>query len=166
MTTANGLHLTMARKPGIAAATPARHLSVRSAAESLSKRNADAATCELMNEAVLRVVDLAFEADVGGLVNVDYVTGKLLFPLPWGRNGHARWGLRPQEACILRALLNEWAAAGRGMPALLFYDRSRRAWLVNLQDYPDRQAAAAWLTRYQVTVGGYRAARARVLSGG
>jgi len=52
------------------------------------------------------------------------------------------------------------------MPALLFYDRSRRAWLVNLQDYPDRQAAAAWLTRYPVTVGGYRAARARVLSGG
>ena len=161
----NGLHLTMARKPAIVAATPERHLSVRAAADGLSKRNADAAVCELLNEALARVIDLAFETDGGGLCNADYVTGKLLFPLPWGRNGHARWGLRPQEANILRTVLFEWADVPRGLPALLTYDRTRRAWLVNLHDYPDRQAAAVWLTRHNVTVGAYRVARDRVLGG-
>jgi hypothetical protein len=159
----NGLHITLARKSGIAAARPERHTSVRAAAEALSRRNADGASCELMSEALLRLVDLAFEEDSGGLCNADYVTGRLLIPLPWGRHGHQRWGLRPQEANILRALLFEWAAAPRGMPPLLIYDRKRRAWHVNLADYPDRQAATQWLARHPIGVAIYRAARDKVL---
>jgi len=156
----NGLHTTLARKPTIAAAKPERYTTLRAAADTLSRRNADGAICELMNEALARLVDLAYEEDAGGLCNVDAATGKLLIPLPWGRNGHARWGVRPQEANILREILFTWQRAG--VP-LLFYDRSRRAWFVNRTDYPDRAVAGSWLARCQVTIAVYRAARAKRL---
>lgn len=162
---ANGLHLTMERKPGVAATRPDLHTQPRTsklaaAALTLSRRNADAATCELLNEALCRLVDLAFEEDAGGLCNADFATGRLLIPLPWGRNGHVQWGLRPQEANILRQVLFAWRKDGT---PLLIYDRGRRAWLVNLHDYADRDAAGRWLAAHQVSIADYRAARDKVL---
>ncbi len=154
----NGLHLTMERKAGIAGAKPQRYTALRAAADTLSRRNADAAFCELMNEALARLIELAYEKDEGGYCNIDRATGKLLIPLPWGRNGHARWGLRPQEANILREILFAWQGE---TPALLVYDRGRRAWFVNLMDYRTRSLAGDWLTRHPVTIAVYRAARAK-----
>ncbi len=74
--------------------------------------NVDGAICELMNEALCRVVALAYETDAGGLCNLDAATGKILFALPWGRNGASQWGLRQSEANILRQILFDWQAAG------------------------------------------------------
>lgn len=156
-----GVALTMERKAGVSAVKPTPVMAVRKAAESLSRRNADTAVCELLNEALGRLVDLAFEEDEGGLCNVDSVTGRLLLPLPWGRNGHRLWGLRPQEANVLRRLLFDWRKDG-SLP-LLTYDRLRRAWYVNLADYADRRVAGRWLAEHQVTVSQYRIARAKVL---
>lgn len=157
----NGLHLTIERTEEVAAARPARYASLRSVAQSLSKRNADAAICELLNQALASALDLAYETDDHGLINIDNVTGKILFPLPWGRAGFVRWGLRQREADALRWIMLEYArAAGRGMAALFVYDRAGHAWRVNLADYPDRAAAAAWARRYAVTVPILRAARA------
>lgn len=158
----NGLHLTLERKTGIAQAKPERYTTLRAAADTLSRRNADAAVCELMNEALARLVDLAFEQDAGGYCNVDAPTGKLMIPLPWGRNGHARWGLRPQEANILREILFAWQ---RENAPLLFYDRTRRGWFANLSDYRTHRAALGWLTAHPVTIAAYRAARAKRVGG-
>ena len=157
----SGLHLTLERKAEVSTAQPAAVMAVRAAAENLSRRNADAATCELLNEALGRLTDLCFEEDAGGLCNVDYVTGRILIPLPWGRHGHARWGLRPQEANILRAWLLETLRSG--YPPLFWWERNRRAWFVGLGDYPDRQEAGLWLRTHQITVRDYRAARDKVL---
>lgn len=154
----NGLHLTMVRKAGIATAKPNRYTGLRAAADTLSRRNADAAVCELLNEALARLIDLAYERDEGGLCNMDRATGKLLIPLPWGRNGHARWGLRPQEANILREVLFTWQ---REAQPLLFYDRLRRAWFVNLAEYRTRNLAGDWLGKHPVSIALYRAARAK-----
>jgi hypothetical protein len=122
----------------------------------------DAAICELMNEALARLVLLAYEQDAGGYCNIDAATGKLLIPLPWGRNGYALWGLRPQEANILRQVLFDWE---RDVPSLLRYDRGRRAWFVCLGDFGNVHLAKAWLRQHQVTIGVYRAARAKRIAG-
>lgn len=153
---------TMERKVGLSNAEPQRHTTLRAAAESLSLRNVDAAICELMNEALARLVLLAYEQDAGGYCNMDGATGKLLIPLPWGRNGYARWGLRPQEANVLRQILFDWAQPG---PTLLLYDRTRRAWFVNLRDFANAHLAKRWLTQHQVSITMYRAARAKRIAG-
>ena len=152
----------MERKAGLSHAAPARHTGLRAAAQSLSLKNVDAAVCELMNEALARLVLLAYEVDAGGYCNMDGATGKLLIPLPWGRNGGALWGLRPQEANILRQVLFDWED---DLPSLLRYDRWRRAWFVCLGDFDNVNDAKGWLRQHQVSIGVYRAARAKRIAG-
>jgi hypothetical protein len=113
-----------------------------------------------MNEALARLVALAYETDAGGFCNLDFATGKLLIPLPWGRNGQVRWGLRPQEANILRQVLFDWE---QDAPTLLRYDRTRKSWFVNLFDFGNYHLAKRWLAVHQVTVGLYRDARTKLL---
>lgn len=160
MTTTNGIIQALERKPAIATARPGRHTTLRRAAEGLSRRNADQAVCELLNEALQACVALCYEKDSDGTPsNVDAVTARVLVPLPWGRAGHRRWGLRPQEANILRAILQ----ARQAHDGLFVYDGSRRAWLVNVAAYPTLRKAAAYLDAYPVGVGEYREARSRHL---
>lgn len=147
---------TMQRKAEIAGTKPSRHTALRRAAESLSRRNADAAVCELLNEALAACVRLCYEKDDDGQPSsIDPVTLRLLVPVPWGRAGHRRWGLRPQESNVLRAILFEREQDG----GLFLYDRSRRSWLLNVAAYPSLKTAAAYLERYPVGVAEYRAAR-------
>lgn len=161
MNNANGIIATVARKDGIAQAAPARHTALRTAAENLSRRNVDQAVIELMMEALQRLVDLAYEQDSGGFCNIDGPTGKVLIPLPWGRNGHQRWGLRPQEANVLREIVQGRQYA----PGIFVYDRMRRAWFVNLHDFPSRDVAMGSLERYPLGIKEYRNARIKRLGG-
>ncbi len=156
------LSTAMNRKTELSNATPERYRGLRAVAESISLANVDGAICELMNEALARLVALAYEQDAGGLANIDNVTGKILIPLPWGRNGASRWGLRPQEANILRQVLFDWEQCP---PTLLRYDRTRKSWFINLFDFGNYHLAKRWLTQHQVTIGVYRDARAKRLYG-
>jgi hypothetical protein len=149
---------TLARKTALSQAAPPRHTTLRAAAQKLSRLNADGAVCELMNEALARLVVLAYEQDAGGFCNMDGVTGRLLIPLPWGRNGHAAWGLRPQEGNILREILFAWQ---HDAPALFTYDAMRRSWYVGLHDYGSVHLAKRWLAKHQIGIADYRAARAK-----
>ena len=149
------------RKAELSNASPERYRGLRTVAESLSLANVDTATCELMNESLCRVVELAYEQDAGGYCNIDFATGKILFPLPWGRNGAAQWGLRPQEANILREILFTWQA---DTPSLLSYDRARKSWFVNLRDYANIHLAKKWLREHPVSIPTYREARAKRLA--
>jgi hypothetical protein len=155
----NGILHTLERKQGIIATTPQRHTALRAAAESLSRRNADAAICELFSEALSRLVALAYETDAGGPCNIDSVTARLLIPAPWGRAGHARWGIRPQEANILREIMQGRQYA----PGLFVYDTSARCWRLNWHDYPTRNAAMRYLERYPLGIQELRQARAKRL---
>jgi hypothetical protein len=156
------IEATLERKAQLSTAEPQRHTTLRAAAESLSLRNVDGAVCELMNEALARLVVLVYEQDAGGLCNVDGDTGRVLIPLPFGRNGYAKWGLRPQEANILREVLFVWE---HDVPALLHYDRMRRSWFVNLRDYANIHLAKKWLTKHQIGINDYRIARAKRVAG-
>lgn len=158
MAASNGIFNALDRKTELSAAKPARHTSLRTVADTISKRNVDAAVVELFNEALSRLLLLAYEEDAGGLCNVDVVTGKFLIPLPFGRNGHSAWGLRPTEANVLRQILFDWRAEGR---CLFYFENSHRAWFVSLYDYPDAAAAKSWLRAHQITIALYRSARAK-----
>jgi hypothetical protein len=158
MANSNGILGALERKAAISTAQPERYTALRAVAETLSKRNVDQATCEVLNEALARLVQLAYETDAGGLCNIDGVTGRFLIPLPFGRNGSAQWGIRPSEANVLRQILFDWQTEP---PALLHYERSRRAWFVNLAEFGSAGIAKAWLRAHQVTVGLYRTARAK-----
>jgi hypothetical protein len=155
------LSTAMNRKAELSNAAPERYRGLRAVAESISLANVDGACCELFNEALARLVQLCYEQDAGGFCNIDGATGRLLIPLPWGRNGQGKWGLRPQEANILRQVLFDWEADGS---SLLRYDRTRKSWFVALDSFPNYHLAKRWLTQHQVSVGLYRDARAKRLS--
>jgi hypothetical protein len=157
----NGLSVTMERKAGLSNAAPQRHTGLRAVAESISLANVDTACCELFNEALARLVQLCYEQDAGGFCNIDGATGRILIPLPWGRNGQGKWGLRPQEAKILRQVLFDWEQCP---PSLLRYDRTRKSWFVALDSFPNYHLAKRWLTQHQITIASYRAARTKRLS--
>jgi hypothetical protein len=158
MANGNSILATLERKTAISTAQPERYTALRAVAETLSKRNVDQSTCELFNEALARLVQLAYEVDTGGLCNIDGVTGRFLIPLPFGRNGHARWGLKPSEANVLRQILFDWMLE---TPSLIHYDKSRRSWFVCLSAFPTIHVARTWLRAHQITVTVYRSARAK-----
>lgn len=154
--------VTLERKVEVSNAAPTRHSLLRQAAVDLSLKNVDMAVCELLNEALTKAVYMAYEVDGGGFCNVDNATGRLLIPLPWGRSGHAKWGLRTTESDILRAILLQWQ---NDTPPLFRYDRARRSWFVALHDYANIHLAKRWLTKHPVDVGLYRAMRSRLVDG-
>lgn len=153
---------TLARKADISNAAPGRFVGMRAAADALSLRNVDQSICELLNEALARLVELLYEEADGAPVNVDAATGRVLIPVPWGRNGAPRWGLRVSEADSLRWLMLSWTRAetGSGVAPLLVYDRSRKCWYLSRRFYPTLADARRWLARHQVTVAVLRQVRA------
>ena len=161
------------RKYEVRASAPAQHTQERSgtlakAAEALSRRNLLTARCELANEALGALVALLYEQDAGGeLCNVDPETWRILVPMPWGRAGHKRWGLRASEAVCMRYIMlkrqEQWTQAQR--PMLVSYDPSSRAWLLNLKDYRQQGAAIFWLSKSKIKLGEWRAAQAAWQSG-
>jgi hypothetical protein len=164
----NNIIHTIERKPSIAQAAPARHSTLRAAAQSLSLRNVDQAAVELMAEALNRLTMLCYEVDDDGTpCNVDVRGGgRLLVPAPWGRGGHKRWGLTPSEANIMRALMLGLMLGrqqrGKAAP-LMAYDGMRKCWYLNIFDFPSYEAALAYLERWPLTIQEYRGARDHAL---
>jgi hypothetical protein len=157
MTANNAIVRTVERKQIIMQASPQRRTAMRQVAENLSRRTADMAVCELLNEALSRLVELCFEQDGDYYCNLDPVTWKIEIALPFGRNGHKQWGLRPSEANALRRLLFDRQYA----PGLFLYDKTRRCWRINLHDFGSYDLAMRYLTRQPVGVAEYRAAYAK-----
>jgi hypothetical protein len=153
MANGNNILATLERKTAISTAQPERYTHIARAAQTLSRRTVDQATTELLNEAHSRLILLCYERDdTGHFVNVDEVTGKVLIPLPWGKKGHAKWGIAPSEADVFRRIM--FARQRLGLP-LFHFDRSRRSWFLALHDYPALPVVAEW----EIGVGEYRAAR-------
>lgn len=155
---------TMERKAILATTEPTRHTTLRAAADSLSRRNADAAIVELYMEAMQRLTLLAYECDADGFCNIDPVTSKLLIPAPWGRAGHQRWGLTHSESECLREMIQQRQIGRDGRPpGLWLYDRARRVWRVNLYDWDTLADAQGYWKKWGLTVAEYRSARGKRL---
>ena len=160
---ANGNILaTLARKDSVGSVQPPRYAALRQAAENLSRRNADAAIVELFSEAVQRLTLLAYESDTDGYCNIDGVTGRLLIPAPWGRNGHRRWGLTRSESVVLREMIQQRQPERDDRPpGLWLYDRDRKNWRINLYDFDTLADGQRYWQRWPLSVGEYRHARGR-----
>jgi hypothetical protein len=158
----NGIFDKLTRKGAIASASPQRHTNIQRAAESLSRRNADAAIVELFSEAVQRLTLLAYERDVDGYCNIDGVTGRLLIPAPWGRNGHRRWGITRSESVVLREMIQQRQMERDDRPpGLWLYDRARRCWAVNIFDFDTISDAGRYWQRWPLSVPEYRQVHGR-----
>lgn len=154
----------MNRKAAIAATHPQRHTAIQRAAESLSRRNADAAVVELFMEAIQRLTLLAYERDDNGYCNIDLVTGRILIPVPFGKAGHRHWGISVSESVILREMIQRRQAQTVDRPpGLWLYDRSRRCWFLNLFDFDELADGLQYWQWWPLTVAEYRAARSHRL---
>lgn len=147
----NGVVQTLERKVAPAQAKPRRHTVMRTAVETLSRRNFAAAKAELLNEVIHRLTALCYEIDDSRqLCNVDATTGRILIPMPTSRPGRPRWGLYRSEGDTLRRILFAWQGSDT-RPPLFVYDPTDRRWYVNLHDYPTLDAAQFWLGRNPIT---------------
>ncbi len=156
---ADALIKTLDRKADILEAMPALHVPLRSVAESLTRRNLAGARAELLNEALQRCTAVLYDMDASSqLCNVDEATGRILLPVPWGRAGHRKWGLRYTESLVLRLILMAHQGTHeRGKrPALFLYDADARTWSVNLIDFPTVEAAIRRLDQTPITPAQWR----------
>lgn len=145
------------RKADTIAAKVLRHGRQRAedVAKRLSRRGHIQARCELANEATSKLIDLCYQRDTDGVAcNVDRRTGRLLVPAPWGRLGHAHYGLRRSEAVILRAYM--FTLEDGGQPPLFSYDRLDRGWYLNNLDYRAYDQAVAYWRKHQIDVAAWR----------
>lgn len=163
----NNILWTVERKGDIAQASPQRFAVVQRAAESLSRRNADAAVVEVFAEAMQRLTLLAYEVDDSGHYStIDSVTWRILIPLPFGKLGHRRWGITPSESLVLREMIQRRQLERDGRPpGLWLYDRARRAWRLNLFDFDRLADGQRYWVKWPLTVQEYREARSIRLGG-
>ncbi len=149
------------RKQKVMTARPAGFVQarMREATSKMSRLAMFQARSELLNEAVFRMIGLAYEVDeFNRFVNVDEM-GLILIPVPWSSHGYRRWGLRATESDVLRAYLlrlAELAHKGERIPPLFLFDPVTRRWSLNFFDYPTYEAAVEWWSRFEMGPGTYR----------
>lgn len=112
------------------------------------------ASAELANEAVTKLIELAYERDETGLCNVDATGVFVRFPVPWGRS-YMRYGLRSTEAAVLRLHINRLLSTA-SPPPLWTYDDVTRRWGVNLWDYPNLSQGLAYWKRAEISARDYK----------
>ena len=145
----------LARSEAIIDKHPDRSTPLRSIAQALSRRGVAAAKCELVNAALVAMVDLLFEVDDDGATpNVD-PDGRILPPAPWGRNGGRLWGLRATEQRTLNVIMRQ--RNDTHSEPLFVYDTEARHWLLG-RAYKGKRAAHAYLRTCPITMAEWRAA--------
>lgn len=137
------------RAQGIRQAVVAPNVKQRLAetAQELSLAGANQMRVELLNEAVLALTRILYETDPDGVgANLDRRTYRILVPVPWGKAGWRRWGLRDWEATMLRQILIVRSQMRR-VPPLLDYNEAARSWHLNLAEFARLdQALLYWKT--------------------
>lgn len=156
------------RKEETAAARVLRHSRRRLAdvAANLSRKGEMQGRAEIINEAVSLLIQLCYEKDEGypGPANVDPAEGRILIPVPWGRNGRYKFGLRNQEGDVLREHFKRLQEQ-TDPPPLFTYDPLTRSWYLNFMDYRTSAAARAYWERAEMDAATYRAIVAQVRNG-
>ena len=112
---------------------------------------------ELASEALHKAVALLYERDIDGvLCNVDYITGRILRPMPWGSKGWALWGLREMEGSVLRAILRERSNKQEPRPPLFIYSEAERLWRLDADSYSNLALAQRFLEREPIKLADWR----------
>jgi hypothetical protein len=149
------------RKPEVRESRPREYVRQRIAdsAAALSRAGVMQARVELVNEALCRLVVLAYEADTDGtLANVDSVTYRLIIPSPWGSVGYKTWKLRQHEARALSRILQTRQQAGKRPPLFTF---DAPYWYANMHDYTQLGHAQWYLEKTPITLKEWREAMSK-----
>ena len=113
-------------------------------ADALTRGAYYAATADLLQTALHRAIDAAYEAVDGVLVGCE-PSGRCNAPLPWSTRSHGLYALRRSQSDVLRLVVTSWQsehAAGRYDHAPVFvFDGDAGKWYVNLAAYPNATAA-------------------------
>lgn len=126
------------------------------AAAELSLAGNNQARVELLNEAVLALAKVLYECDPDGLpANIDTKTHRILIPVPWGRAGWKKWGLRYWESELLRKILIVRGQMRRVQP-LFDYNEAARTWHLNYGDYSRLDLALLHWKQNQITLKEWR----------
>lgn len=131
---------------------------VQSSADELDRTGEAALHCEILNEALCKLVERLYKTDTDGVhANVDMATGKILIPQPWGNSGHKKWKLRPREAICLRHILMTRVRVNHAKH-LFDYSPESRTWFVNVSHYPDADRAMGYLQKRAIVPAEWRTA--------
>ena len=157
MSSTNGIVRSFSeRLPDITGATlRAGRRRASDTSATLTRRGAMKAAAELANNAVAKLLEIAYQVDDTGIhCNID-ADGKLLVAVPWGRH-YQRYGLRANESAVL-ALHVRRLYEQPPVPPLFVYDDSMRSWFINVFDYGTYAAGIAYWRRAQLGSGDYLA---------
>lgn len=139
-------------KEGIIAATlKAGRKRAVDVSHALTRKGAAAASAERCNEAVFKLISLAFETDDTGRCNID-VDGRLKWT-PWGRDGRYLFGLRATDGDVLRLHCQRLETLESPVPLFTF---ERQGWYCNVFDYRTSKAAFGYWQAYGLTGSLYR----------
>lgn len=134
-------------KEGIIAATlRAGRRRTEDMSHTLSRRGAWAANAERCNEAVYKLISLAFETDDTGRCNAN-IDGRLPW-VPWGRDGRYLFGLAATDGDVLRLHCQRLADLEVPIPLFTF---ERQGWYINVFDYKRPQAAFQYWEQHGLT---------------
>ena len=121
-------------------------------ADDLARSGLYVATAELLQTALHRLIEAAYERVGDQPVGMD-PDGRLIVTAPWSKRNHTVYGLRRSQADLLRTIITNWQAAhaaGQFKVAPIFIrDDITHKWYVNLA-YTDvraaHQAVGGWLS--------------------
>ena len=113
------------------------------------------ALCDLFAGKLAEAVNVLYQRDDLGLVNVDPQTGRLLVGMPWGSKSHRAWGMRATEADTMRRLMmNKQMIQGHN--PLFVYDPDTMRWYLNFRDYKTLAAAIDYCQKSPFNPAGVR----------
>lgn len=104
-----------------------------------------AAKAELFREQLSTFIVQLYEVDeMGQLVNVDFIDGKILLKTPWRKtvNPDEIATLKPTERTVLRAVLNQAQRKEKAYPLFLF---DKPFWYLSIAEYRNTNQAMSWL---------------------
>ena len=114
-----------------------------------SRRLVATAQAELANRAMVRFVELLYDADNGRLYNIRSETGRILIPMPWSRSRCYDYGLTDHAGRILRSIVTTTLASAPARYRWLSLAGGQ--WHVDLVRYPTQTAVSEWLTKFAIT---------------
>lgn len=118
------------------------------AADALNRLATEQRYVVACQDALLRLAELCYVKAGNRYVNIDNLTWRILINVPWSSSGCALYGLRHWEARTLGNIIMA-RCSGRGAP---LFDYGARRWHLNAGDYPNIEAAIAYLDKRRLTV--------------
>lgn len=122
---------------------------VRAAAALQGRRVVATAHAELAQRALVRFVQLLYDAGAGGRLYNVAQDGRIRIPVPWSRVHHADYGLTDRDGRILYSMVS-WRLEQLPSRHQLMW-RNGRWWILNLARFPTHDQAGAWLAQFPIT---------------